>query len=653
MKLFQLKQHGRRWIGLACSARLCAALGLVVAVPAFSMAQESPPPELTAANVESWADEFFTLAIEENRISGAVVSMVQDGSIVLERGYGQGNVLTGEPANPSTTRVRIGSTTKTFTATLVAELLIEGRIGSIDDPVNDYSKRIQLPDNDGVPITLRHLLTHTAGFEDRFFHIGAIDPVEVPAAPEMIESLRPGYARPAGTRIVYSNFGVALLGWVIEDIVGEPIDRIMSERLFDPIGMNSTELAIRIDEPEGLAVPAVLDAAGVVGPTPFTAINPAVAQTGSIVSTAHDMALYMNAQLGESALLSDRVINRLRTPLAGNAANISQIGMVYFLDEWAGQSTVSHGGNWAGFHTWMLLLPDQRSGLFISLLSEAEPRGIVDRFLAATFPSLSPPPSPASLSAYSDVQQFMTEFFGPKRGLPDPADVTKEDLREFAGLYRADRRSFTTTEALSSLVYFGGDVIEVSVDDDGLDIGAAGPWVPEGDGSFVLDVPTRPRMVFASDHDTGSMVLAPDIGIFTYTRIDGASDPRWQAVAVHMLVPLTMLGLFSVFSLRRNRSQWAPFLVGLCGSVLVICATVSLGAGDSMMTGYFAGRPLRMECFMAAANLQLLASLATAYFALRGKTGGRGRLFQAFVAVLGLAVAVILAQYNIIGLNRI
>jgi len=645
------RSRSRRTVRTALAALLLALPGILAAQTDESTAQEAAR-QLTPAGVASWADTTFGAALEAHRISGAVVSVVQDGAIVLERGYGVGDVLSGAAADPQATRVRIGSTTKTFTATLLAELVEAGRIASLDDPVNPYLQRLQLPDNNGVPITLRHLLTHTAGFEDRFYHIGAIDPVTVPATPAMIESLRPDYARPAGEHVVYSNFGVALVGWLIEDLSGEPIARTMSAQLFAPLGMTQTELVVDVAEPSRLAVPGVLDAGGMVGPTPFTAINPAVAQTGSIVSTAHDMALYMNAQLGESGLIAPGVIQRLETPLARNAEGISELGMVYFLDRWAGQRMVSHGGNWAGFHTWMLLLPDQRSGLFISLLSEAAPNGLVDRFLAATFPALAPPPSPAALSAAGFIDQFMLEFFGPKRSLDAVIDLPPDGLDAFTGLYRADRRPFSTTEALSSLVYFGGDVVEVTAGEKGLFLGGGGPWLPEGDGSFVLDAPTRPRMVFSTD-SAGRMVLAPDIGIYTFTRISALANPKWQAITIHLLLPLTLLGLLAARGLRRNPHQWAPFAVAVAGVVLVACAVAGLPPGDTLMNGYFTGRPARMLVFVAAANLQLLATLATLVFANRAGAVGRQRALQLALALLGLAVAALLLPYNIIGFHRI
>ncbi|HET6564481.1 MAG TPA: serine hydrolase domain-containing protein [Xanthomonadales bacterium] len=617
-----------------------------------AVTQETRLPDVR--RVIEWADRSFTEALENNQVSGAVISVVQDGEIVLETGYGAADVVTGQPASAYTTRVRIGSTTKTFTANLVAQLLLQGQIGSLDDPANRYLKRFQLPDNGGVAISLRHLLTHTAGFEDRFFFIGADEPVRLPASADVIESLRPEFVRPVGEKVVYSNFGVAVLGYVIEDILGQPITVVMKEQIFQPLGMMESELLDGIAEPEGLARPGMLDEDGVVGPTPFTAINPAVAQTGSIVSTAHDMALYMNSQLGFGDWPGVEAITALRTPLAANFPGITGLGMVYFLDEWAGQPVISHGGNWAGFHTWMWLLPEQNTGVFISLLSEAPPGSQGERLLGAINPDWAGPASPAALSAYGFLNQFMTEFFGAKRELPAENHLTLNQLEMFSGYYRADRRAVATHEALSGLAYFGADVLEISAQSDGLYLNGAGPWIPAGKNTFMLDVPARPLMAFKPDGQTGQPVMVPDIGIYTFTRIPPWAHPKLHAIALHLLLPITLLGLLYLFKTGQTPPLRATALVGLSGLAMLGFALLGLGAGqDTLMSPYFSGHAARVLGFSIAANVQLLASLAALAYAWKCRNVVAVRRPSLLFGLLGLVIGLILLQYNIIGFHRL
>jgi len=98
-----------------------------------------PAVEMTPATVEAWADALFAKAQEGKRYSGAVVSFVQDGEIAFSKGYGYADYVAGTPVDPAATTFRIGSITKTFTATAIAQLIDRGMIGSLDDAANQRS----------------------------------------------------------------------------------------------------------------------------------------------------------------------------------------------------------------------------------------------------------------------------------------------------------------------------------------------------------------------------------------------------------------------------------------------------------------------------------------------------------------------------------
>lgn len=624
-----------------------AAFALLNAGQTATAAQPDPLADITAQTAQAWADRTLGGAVEAGRITGAVVSVVRDGEILFEAGYGLGDVVDGTAADAATTRVRIGSTTKTFTATILAQLMDEGRIASLDDPANAYLERYSLPDNDGTPVTLRHLLTHTAGYEDRFFFIGSDRPVGIPVDADLFDSLRPPFARPVDDRVVYSNFGVATLGLAIEDQTGRPIDEAMETRLFGPLGMTRTDLAVSIEEPAGLARPGLLSAEGMEGAVPFTAINPAVAQTGSIVSTAHDMALYMNAQLGHGDLLGDAVRQRLHTRIAGNHPDITGIGMVFFIDEWAGERTVSHGGNWAGFHTWMTLLPGRDTGLFVTLLSDAPPAGFAGRFASAFWPEHGPPPSPAMLSASSISNAFLAEFLGNKRPLAETGPGAEGDLSRYAGLYRADRRPFSTVEEMSSLIYFGGETVEVTARDDGLYLGGAGPWLPQGEGRFVLDIPARPMMAIQPHPRTGDLILTPDIGIYTFSRIPPWAHPKWHALALCILLPaILLLAVSAPLAGRRRSHLLAAGAAGACALTILATVFLALAPGGNLMTGYYTGHVARLAVLWTAGNGLIVAGLAAAGLAAAAGIAPAARLHLAATAVAGLVCGGILAAYG-------
>ncbi|WP_168190269.1 serine hydrolase domain-containing protein [Luteithermobacter gelatinilyticus] len=603
------------------------------------------PLNVPEDQIESWADTTFEGLVSAGRISGAVVSVVKDGRILLEKGYGLGDVVAGTAADPYLTRARIGSTTKTFTATIIAQLTAEGKIASLHDPANTYLARYKLPENRGVPITLKHLLTHTAGFEDKFFFISSDRPVSVPVEAELYDQLRPAFVRPAGEKVVYSNFGVATLGLVIEDIMGLSINKAMQARIFGPLGMASTDLVVTIDEPEGVAVPGRISAQGITGRTPFAAINPAVAQTGAIVSTAHDMALYMMAHMEGWPGYGRDLQDRLFTRLAGNHPDIGGVGMVFFVDEWAGRKTVSHGGNWAGFHTWMTMVPEERLGFYVTLFSDAVPTGVVERFLSAVAPSQGVPPSPAMLSASSLHTAFLQHFLGDKRPM---LSVVEEPLKNYEGIYRSDRRPFHSVEALSAVVYFGADILRVTSKEDGLYIRGNGPFKPVGAGRFMMDAPGRPMMTFARNERTGELTLNHDLGIYTFTKIPPYAHSKWHAVALHLVLPLAALGMLCPLVFRRQNAAWPSFSMGVSAFVMVLAATVGLDEGQSLMTGYYAGYTGRLAVFVTAFHGLLISTIGAAFFVLKAKSRA-SRLAIGVLTAVGAVSVVLLLPYNVLG----
>ena len=636
-------------------AALLRCLGLLCCLLAEAAIADGERPAIDAQSVASWADETFGAALEKRQFSGATVSVVRDGAIILAKGYGRADFAQPAPVDPQRTQFRIGSITKTFTATLVAQLLDEGRIASLDDPVNRYLRDYQLPDNGGVAITLHHLLTHTAGFEDQFYFIGADEPIETHPPGAVFETLRPAYVRPAGARVEYSNFGIAVLGRMVEDITGLGIAQAMQQRIFEPLGMRNTRLLDDITEPATLGKPATILPDGSMRPTKFTAISPPIAAAGSIASTADDMARYMLAQLGASTatgeppLLSPAVLERLHTRRAGNAPEATGLAMVFFLDDWAGMQTVAHGGNWTGFHSWMTLLPAQKTGIFVSLMSEAPGPTVASDLRSVFMPWAAPQHSPAVLSGSVYTRAFLSHFLG-ERG-PMPAGVTAD--ADVTGWYRLDRRPFTTAESVADLVYLGTGIMRIDTDPAGIRFGAAGPWQPVGDGVFMLDAPTRDRVIVRHDARVDAPVLIPDLGLYTATRIPWYLHPRIHlyVTLAAMLAGIVALAILQITGTRDSRRSARAFawITVVSSIALVPIAYAGRAGGTDMLTALYAGHSGRMAAFVIVAHLMLLAAVSTLIATFLKRGGVRSSVFLAVIGVSGLVLGLILASYNVIG----
>ncbi|HBM82208.1 MAG TPA: hypothetical protein DD459_00930 [Halieaceae bacterium] len=624
-------------------------LAILLLLAGTANAAPSAPLPLDRAHIERWADEQFGSALQAQQITGGVIAVVKNGALLFSKGYGRANVETGEAVDPQRTRFRIGSITKTFTATLVAQLVDEGVIGSIDDPANQYLKRYQLPDNNGVPVTLRHLLTHSAGFEDSFYHIAADAPQDIPLSGEEYDRLRPAFVRPAGSAVVYSNFGVATLGVLLEDQLEAPIAELMQQRILQPLGMTGAELLNDINSRPGVALPGTIAANGSVTPTEFAAINPALAQTGALVATGDDMARYMLAHLdggrSDDALMSPAGFTFLTTPYATNADGLTQVGATFFLEQWNDSPVFSHGGNWVGFHSWMSVLPEQDTGVFISLLSEAA-RPSLGAALAAQLGGQALARSPALLSAAGFNQAFLGEFLGAKRPRPEAVNA---DLQHWVGSYLPDRRPFTTIESAGLLFSGGGGGINITAGERGLYLSGAGPYVPVGDGVFV-NAESRDAVALQDSPVSGAPQLTPDIGIYTYTRV-----PAWRHPALHATLFVVALGIAAALLLchlvlsRGKGWDVGSVLQSIVVLLLPVVVYTGYGAGQTMTELLHHGHLGRSALLALQANLLFIVVLVQAVRLLRGIHGGQSRLLAWLGMLNGLLVLLILSLYNVTG----
>ena len=138
---------------------------------AESAAPAAPTPvpaggaQLNAQDVNAWLDGFMPNVLGSGDMAGAVVVVVKDGQVLTQRGFGFADVAHRRPVDPAGTLFRPGSISKLFTWTAVMQQVEQGHL-NLDADVNTYLD-FQIPPRDGQPITLRNIMTHTAGFEEQ------------------------------------------------------------------------------------------------------------------------------------------------------------------------------------------------------------------------------------------------------------------------------------------------------------------------------------------------------------------------------------------------------------------------------------------------------------------------------------------------------
>jgi CubicO group peptidase (beta-lactamase class C family) len=408
-------------------ARLAAlAAGAVVALVSGCSASAGTTPappipapgtaELTGSDVDAWLDGMVPAALERSGIAGAAVAVVRDGQVLTARGYGYADTgsdgSTPSPVDADRTLFRVGSISKVFVATAVLQQVEQGKI-DLDTDVQRYLD-FPLPRTFDDAITMRHLLTHTAGFEERIKGVLTLDGSTVDLR-DTVAVDPPEQVFEPGTVPSYSNYGYALAGYIVERVSGIPFDSYVERNVLDRAGMASSSFAQPLPPELGDRLSRGYDSdSGPAGA--FETIGPAPA--GALSASATDMGRFMLAQLGEpgpaQSLLGPDTLALMKQPALdstslGTLAAGPRMALGLFDESRNGHHIVGHGGDTRHFHSHMQLYPDDRTGVFVTLNSSGRGaadtlelrQALLDGFADRYFPAADAAPRPTTSTAAS------------------------------------------------------------------------------------------------------------------------------------------------------------------------------------------------------------------------------------------------------------
>jgi CubicO group peptidase (beta-lactamase class C family) len=218
--------------------RLLRVLGILATLTPAAWAQ----PRAPAAGLRTVLDTLVPALLAQHRIPGVAIGVVRSGAVEWTAGYGWADLAQRRPVTRET-RFNVGSTSKPFTAWAVMALAAAGRL-ELDAPVNRYLRRWQVPEGEtgSAGVTIRRVLSHTAGLSVRGYHGVFVPGDRLPTLPESLN----GYAGSdgalritgaPGSGFAYSSGGYTLLTLLLEDLTGERFDPLMRRLLFEPLGM--------------------------------------------------------------------------------------------------------------------------------------------------------------------------------------------------------------------------------------------------------------------------------------------------------------------------------------------------------------------------------------------------------------------------------
>ena len=588
---------------------LLALLIAFTATPTLAAPAENP------AGLEAFMDGLIYSQMKEHNIVGVTLSVVQDGEIILLKGYGFADRENRTPVDPTKTLFRPGSTSKLFTWTAVMQLVEKG-ILDLDTDVNEYLD-FQLPEgllgnNNATPepITLRHLLTHTAGFEDQGSGLFVLSADEMVSLEDYLKNNIPARVYPPGKVMAYSNYGTALAGYMVERLSGIAFAEYIEQNIFYPLGMqNSTFRQPLPDHMAANMAQAYKFSEGTYHQGSFEYISALPA--GSMSSTAEDMANFMIAHLqkgrfGETRILKEPTAVEMHSRLFSH--HPAQDGMAYgFIEQTInGRRLINHGGNTFLFATGCWLLPEENVGLFISYNggSGLEREALIKAFMNRYFPS----PLQADL-------------------LPPPGSY--ERTVALTGEYQPNRANFSTVEKLFNLM----SATRVRISDDGYLLvnllGFPQQFVEIEPGVYSNRFGDRAdminKLVFVPNHK-GEMMMCAEGPTFTMTKAPwyGSSSIAGLFLGGGFILLITAaLGWIYSSSgrLRRRENGLAPkgalaarLTVILDGLLLFILFTGIIGIVSDIVPAFnvprafFAGD----EAFKSLLVIPYLIALSTA-----------------------------------------
>lgn len=392
--------------------------------------------EIDSNDLSAFVDGMVSEQMESDAIAGATVTVVHQGEILLEKGYGLADVTSNQPVTADTL-FRVGSITKLFTWISVMQLVEQGAI-DLDADIStyitfDFSDRFE-----DQPITMRHLMSHTAGFEDGTYGLEAADVSSLKSNEEWLNVHLPSRIYPPGETMAYSNYGTALAGHIVEEISGQPFADYVEQEIFQPLGM--TQATMRQPVPASLAPSlskpySYADLQFVEGP--FELFHPVPAGAGSL--SGHDMGLFMLAMLApEHEILKPETVTEMFSTLYRLDPEVNGYAHGWMEYDQGQERMVGHAGDTAFFHSFLVLVPERELGFFVSYNT-----------------------AHVTLQPYQLADGIINRYLPIDTGfVPDPTI----NLSPYAGTYRMARHNESSPEKLLQLL----TTFKIGVDGDEL-----------------------------------------------------------------------------------------------------------------------------------------------------------------------------------------
>lgn len=401
--------------------------------------------------LEAFVDNMMTERIGTTT-PGATVAIVSGDAPILTKGYGAANVDADVPVRADETVFRVGSVGKLVTYTAVMQGVERGVL-DLDTDINAYlaDSAVTVSDTYDHSVTLRHLGTHTAGFESILDPAVVADPAAFDPLETVLTDQQPSRIRPPGELVGYSNYGAALAGHVVAEAHDTTFEEYVQSEIFDPLDMTHSTFTQPVpdDQPGDLAAPHVRDSTSfTVADDVYINMRPA----GSLSATATDMATFMSAHLGDGAVGDTRVLDSETANTMHSRHHVRHPAVTNWRYGFHEQgdpdaNLIAHSGATVNFTSHLLLAPDHDVGIFIAYNSNSAklPSAVIDEIVAEYDLHPAPTtPTPTSKPGGRERAESVAGEYSLSY-LPQSGHLQVVDLLEHLTVEPADNSDLRTT----------------------------------------------------------------------------------------------------------------------------------------------------------------------------------------------------------------
>ena len=407
----------RRWLALWAVILLLLSVKAVSAAPAGATAPVIQSTLGDREELEKFIDNKMRGQLQEYHIAGAVVVIVQGDQVLLSKGYGYADIKNQIPVDAEQTLFRPMSISKLLTWTAIMQLVEQGKIDLTAD-VNTYLTDFQIPPKYNRPITMLDLMSHTPGFDQVFDTMYKGTPEELSSLGTYLAGHIPARIYPPGQTPAYSNYGVMLAGYIVEQVSGEPYDQYIEAHIFNPLGMQHSTMRQVLPEQLANGLSQSYDwfsGAYTNIPYRYCQYSPA----GGLSASGADMGRFMLAHLNEgqyngARILKPETVHLMQTQsytfdpaLPGSAHGFIESTI-------NGRKLIGHDGDIYGWRSMLRMIPTEKVGIFMSINTEdgADTRAnLLEAFMNHYFPGTPTEAQQPPADFASRVNRYTGEYF--------------------------------------------------------------------------------------------------------------------------------------------------------------------------------------------------------------------------------------------------